>query len=832
MTSSSLCADAHLRQARTPLGRFTALRSAAFVLAGLALGATNAAAGTGGPDFVIAKIEVNQAVQINGATTVIGDRSTMVRTHMRLVGTSGGSLPVDGLMRVFIDGVEASWSPVYSDNGPVLTAPTPNPSMEDGTLNFIFLPPVSDDIVITVEVNPAGPNHIAEVNTTNNTGTTPQLDFIAQSVADFVYSPIDLRPNGGPGENLPDPALIKPGVGDNFIQGSFPGGELLYRRTDAPSKLWTSSVNGSGSALNSSLAADLNLMVPKPDRIYGWVPGSIPYNGQAQLPGVAAMGNTQNIRHQRTYAHEMGHTFGFFHTNAKTNHFGVDVEHQLNITESLPVIKGSTLNDIMVPGLLTPQAWIGLTNYNNLINSSVFQATNTDAAAPSGPTIFVGGSVHNQSGVVALYDMFAFEGGELTQPVASAEANLFVKAWSNGELVIDMPILSRTSNDETEHGDCSGESNSDSSFVDPLVGFTFILPAVGANGAAIDRITIDTSAYAAGAPFEVDVSSNAPEAAFTSPSNSILSSSQLTVTWDASDADGDALQYYLRYSPNGGERMVPIVSSLSLNSIEVDMSQLPRLIPGQGFFELMVSDGLHTTVVRSEALSWQSSFSGGGGLEPHVNVMTPDSGKSFLQGGTVILHAGAWDIDDQLLLDGGDVTWTSDVDGLVGTGRHTSTASLTVGTHTLTVTGTDSSGAFTSDTTTITITSRGLPMGEFCQPDLGFGGPGSSVLSVCGGDLSTGTTADVLLAGAPASTTAFLVLGLAAAPAPFKGGQLVPLPSFGIFAMTTGAGGQILINDIPGGSGPATIVAQFVLVDGTQPLGFGLSNAVQLNYLP
>lgn len=808
------------------------MRGAAFVLAGLALGATDAAAGGGGPDFAVAKVEVNQAVQINGTTTVIGDRSTMVRTYIRLLGTSGGSLPVDGLMRVYVDGAEASWSPVYSDNGPVLTAPTPNQSMEDGTLNFIFLPPVSDDIVITVEVNPAGPNHIAEANASNNIGTTPQLDFIAQSVADFVYSPIDYRPSGGGTPNLPPENLIKPGVGDNFIQGAFPGGELLYRRTDAPSKLWTQSVNSSGSALNSSLAADLNLMVPKPDRIYGWIPGAIPYNGQAQLPGVAAMGNTQNIRHQRTYAHEMGHTFGFFHTSQKTNHYGVDVENQLNITEGLPVIKASNLNDIMVPGLLTPQAWIGLTNYNNLINSSVFQATNTDAAAPSGPTIFVGGSVHNQSGVVALYDMFAFDGGELTQPVSAAEANLFVKAWANGELVVEMPILSRTSNDDDEHGDCSGESNSDSSFVDPLVGFTFILPAAGPNGAAIDRITVDTSAYAAGAPFEVAVSANAPEAAFTSPSNSILAAGQLTVAWDASDADGDALQYYLRYSPDGGERMVPIVSSLSVNSVEVDMSQLPRLIPGEGFFELMASDGLHTTIVRTEPLSWQPSFNGVGGLDPHVNVMTPDSGKSFAQGATVILHAGAWDIDDLLLLDGGDVTWTSDVDGMVGTGRHTSTASLTVGTHTLTVTGTDSSGAFSSDTTTITITSRGLPMGDFCQPDLGFGGPGSSVLSVCGGDLSSGTTADVLLTGAPASTTAFLVLGLAAAPAPFKGGQLVPLPSFGIVALTTGAGGQLLINDIPGGSGPATIVAQYVLVDGAQTLGFGLSNAVQLNYLP
>ncbi|MFT7461908.1 MAG: hypothetical protein ACI9EF_000242 [Pseudohongiellaceae bacterium] len=807
--------------------------SAAIALAGLAIGAPHASAGGGSPDFSAVKLEVNQAVQINGTTTVIGDRSTMVRTHIRLSGTAGGSLPVDGIMRVFVDGVEAAFSPIYSDNGPVLTAPAPVPTLEDGTLNFVFIPPISDDVVIQVEVNPAGPNQVAEANATNNMISSPQLDFIQQAVADFVYSPIDLRPGGGATPNLPDPNLIKPGVGDNFIQGAFPGGELLYRRTDAPSKLWTSSVASSGTALNSSLAADLNLMNPKPDRIYGWVPGSISYNGQAQLPGVSGMGNTQNIRHQRTYAHEMGHTFGFFHTNQKTNHIGVDVERQLNITESLPLLKPTNLNDIMVPGLLTPQAWIALTNYNNLINDSVFQFNDSaDAAAlVTGPTLFVGGSVHAQTGAVELYDLFSFEGGELTQPASALEANLYVKAWSNGELVVDMPILSRTSNDDV-HGDCSDDSNSDSNFVDPLVGFTFILPAVGPHGAVIDRIQVDTSSYADGAPFEVALSSNAPEASFTSPSSSILSSGQLTVTWDASDADGDALQFYLRYSPDGGERMVPLMSSLSQTSFDVDMSTLPRLIPGEGFFELMTSDGLHTTKVRSAPLTWGSAFNGVGGLDPHVNVMTPDAGMSYPQGGTVILHAGAWDIDDKALLDGGDVTWTSDVDGLVGTGRHTSTASLTVGVHNITVEGTDGSGATSSDVTTITITARGLPLGEFCQPDLGFGGPGSSVLSVCGGDLSTGTTANVLLSGAPASTTAFLVLGLAAAPTPFKGGQLVPLPSFSIVAMTTSVGGNIMINNIPGGSGPASLVAQYVIVDGAQPVGFGLSNAVQLNYLP
>jgi hypothetical protein len=815
--------------ARRPASRLSALSGTALALAGLAVSASDATAG-GDIDFLIGNIEVNQGVQINGTTPVIGGRSTMVRTQVRLDNPGGGLLPVDGLMTVFVDGVEASWSPVYSDNGPIMAGAVASPGIEDSTLNFLIVPPVSDDVVITVEINPLGPNYIPEPDISNNIGSTPQLDFVQQAVGDFMYSPVDYRPGGGKVPNLPDHDLVKAGVGDNFIQGCFPGGELLYRRTDAPSKLWTSSVSGSGSALNSSLAADLNLMNPKPDRIYGWIAGSLPYNGQAQLPGVSAMGNTQPIRHQRTYAHEMGHTFGFQHVSWNTNNFGVDVEHHLNITQSLPVIKSSTLKDIMSPGLLTNQAWITSTNYMNLFNSSVFQfADAADDAAPFvGPTLFVGGSVHNQTGTVELYDVFNFEDGELTQPVALGRANLVVKSWADGELVSVLPILSRTSNDE--HGSCCGSS--DSEVIDPLVGFTFIIPATAPGGALIDRIEIDTGAYAVDVPFELGLSPNAPVLSITSPSSPILGDNLLTLSWDASDADGDALQYYVRFSPNGGERMLPIVSSLSLTSVDVDLSTLPRMVPGKAYFEILASDGLNTTTVRTQALSWASSFDAAGGLDPHVNVMTPDSGKSFPQGATVILHAGAWDIDEHDMLDGADVTWTSDVDGPIGTGRHTFNAGLSLGTHNITVTGTDVSGAISSDVTTITITPRGLPSGDICQLDLGFGGPGSSVLSVCGGDLSTGTTADVLLSGAPASTSAFLVLGLTNSPTPFKGGQLVPVPFLDILGLTTDASGQILLANIPGGGGPVSIIAQFVLVDGAQAAGYGLSNAVQVDYLP
>jgi hypothetical protein len=66
---------------------------------------------------------------------------------------------------------------------------------------------------------------------------------------------------------------------------------------------------------------------------------------------------------------------------------------------------------------------------------------------------------------------------------------------------------------------------------------------------------------------------------------------------------------------------------------------------------------------------------------------------------------------------------------------------------------------------------------------------------------------------------------------PFKGGTLVPVASFVVGPVLTSASGTFSAM-APGGQGPLALIVQFLLVDGTQALGFGLSNAVQIDLLP
>ena len=119
-----------------------------------------------------------------------------------------------------------------------------------------------------------------------------------------------------------------------------------------------------------------------------------------------------------------------------------------------------------------------------------------------------------------------------------------------------------------------------------------------------------------------------------------------------------------------------------------------------------------------------------------------------------------------------------------------------------------------------------------CQPELGFAGPGFSHLTVCGGDLSAGTTADLTLSGVPASGLAWLVAGLSATPTPVKGGVLVPVPIALLVPVFGGPAGTVVLADVPGGGGPLSVWVQAVHPDAGLPGGWGFSNAVEVELKP
>ena len=807
--------------------RFSALALAA--TACLTAGAAAPSAPTSGGSLDIIAGGIIPIQTIPGVTLLAG-KPTFVRTVFFTTGTVPAGTMVDGLLRVYVDGVEAPYSPIFSTNGPIEPTNTPNQNSIDDSLNFIFLPPESNDVVLEVEINPTGPGQVCETDFSNNINTSPSITFECVQKPDLVYVPIDYRPGGGGTPNVANADLIDPGVGDNFIQGMYPAGDWDYRRSVPPTKLWTGNLNGSGSALNSSLAADRAMMVPIPDKIYGWVPGSLPYNGQALgIPGVAGMGNTQQIRHQRTFAHEIGHLYGRSHINNQTQVVGVDVEHHLAITQGLSQLKPGNLNDVMVAGLLTNQAWVYAINHEFYVNHPDFSCTeDAPLAYHDEPTYLIGGVWNRATDDVSITQSVTFNGGFGSETVALSEANLVFTAFDeNGAVLGRFGQLIRTANDCSSEESHEHESEADAwEHNDPNAGFLMVFPA-SIDPALIERVEISGGDGVVKTEMVRSPSKPFVELSPTTPAN--VNGSSLLLDWDVSDADGNEVKHYLRYSPDG-EQIHVLTSNWTQSSYGVDMSVLPAFVEGQGYFEVLATDGLNTTRLVIDDLTFGAESSGNN--PPETHILSPDANTTFLEGAPVILHSSGWDIED-LAIEGSDLVWTSNVDGVLGTGRLLIVSDLSVGAHLITVTANDTAGAIDTDQAAIIITGRTLPSTVVCQTDFGFGGPGSSLLEICGGDLSSGTSADVKLSNALPNVNVWAISGDIANPTAAIGGTLVPVPILDILpGMTDGAGEWLLPGIIAGGGGPFTFYVQSAYLDASQPAGFGISNAVEVQILP
>jgi extracellular elastinolytic metalloproteinase len=92
---------------------------------------------------------------------------------------------------------------------------------------------------------------------------------------------------------------------------------------------------------------------------------------------------------------------------------------------------------------------------------------------------------------------------------------------------------------------------------------------------------------------------------------------------------------------------------------------------------------------------------GGNNTPPVVNISSPSDPTTVIEGDSVTFTATANDAED------GDLTaslgWSSNLDGNIGSGGSFSTTALSIGTHTITASATDSGNLTGSDTVTVTV---------------------------------------------------------------------------------------------------------------------------------
>ena len=94
-------------------------------------------------------------------------------------------------------------------------------------------------------------------------------------------------------------------------------------------------------------------------------------------------------------------------------------------------------------------------------------------------------------------------------------------------------------------------------------------------------------------------------------------------------------------------------------------------------------------------------------LPPEVAITSPGDSSSYIEGDPVGFDGTAEDTEDGDLAI--SLTWSSNLDGLIGAGGSFAINSLSLGTHTITATVTDSEGLSGNDSVSITITQRNNP---------------------------------------------------------------------------------------------------------------------------
>jgi len=191
------------------------------------------------------------------------------------------------------------------------------------------------------------------------------------------------------------------------------------------------------------------------------------------------------------------------------------------------------------------------------------------------------------------------------------------------------------------------------------------------------------------------VSSHAPAVSLLTPNGGgALTGETVTVAWSASDADGDALEFSVEYSVDGGASWRMVQSGLTAMQAALPLAKLSGTT--QGKFRVVASDGVNTG--RDESAGVFSVPD----KVPAVHITSPATGAHYVPGQPVALIGQAMDVEDGAL-SGDALQWTSDLSGAPGVGEMLHVTDLPEGLHTITLTAEDHAGHRVSEHVTILV---------------------------------------------------------------------------------------------------------------------------------
>jgi probable HAF family extracellular repeat protein len=195
----------------------------------------------------------------------------------------------------------------------------------------------------------------------------------------------------------------------------------------------------------------------------------------------------------------------------------------------------------------------------------------------------------------------------------------------------------------------------------------------------------------------INVAPIGPTIAVAAPTagTSLPATGPVTIAWSGTAAPGSSLTYTVAYSRDDGLTWEPIAARLSGTSVTIDAARLAGTSASGGRFRIVANDGVNTVSADTGSLTVP-------GKVPTMDIASPLSGTSYTTDQAITLDGTGSDPQDGTLSDS-QLSWSSNLDGPLGTGATLVGRHLSAGTHTITLTGTDSEGLTATATMVVTV---------------------------------------------------------------------------------------------------------------------------------
>jgi hypothetical protein len=663
----------------------------------------------------ISHIEVTQAIQDeNNSVLFIAGKPTFVRVYVDC-GEGCTPLPnVTGVLRGYGPSGELEGSPLQPVNRSIIAR------HEDWriqrrslvkTLNFTL--PMwwcTGTVTLTAEVN--GATHSETV--TFQSARRPRI----------IYVPINYE------GQLPDMNDIA--VGHTWASMIYPTHGINYIRSnktiDWGCPFWDLPCHilpeGEAQRLLNELTNECN-MRDDCDYIYGWLPeGTLGDGGMADPKwdkgaGKAAFGENDPTEGRRIFAHEIAHLMGRRHTNTQDNLnrprdcalndswrcFGnpdcrayVDPDSDWVREDSLPgppPFPDSTIQDYGLDGygsywldslsfavkdpddtydymsycgtLAGDNVWTSPWTYEHIYSETLSTQTTALALQPLStpqPYFIASGLVYTDN--TATLDPIWV----ITKTVTPRNPPEGTQYCLEAQDASGVPLVSRCFDLTFVNYETGEATNVD--------GFNLMLPyPSGVARIVLKKGTEEIAVQLA--------SANAPIVTVLSPNGgeSWSATGTYTITWSASDADGDPLTYRVLYSPDGS-KWVPVSSIITQTQLAVNAEVLAG--GTNALIRVMASDWVNTSSDESDDVFTV------GRKPPSAYILSPESGITIQPNTPLLLQGYAYDLEDGVLEEG-SLQWSSNIDGALGSGSDVLVI-LSSGQHIITFTAQDSDGNF------------------------------------------------------------------------------------------------------------------------------------------